>query len=295
MQIDSAHARIPEYARVLTPGGARLRGEALRATSSRAAASCSPPRAARQKEFDAGKMPDFLAETAARSASPTGRSPTQPQRPPRPPRRDHRAHRPQDGDQRAQLRRLHLHGGPRGRQLPDVGQHDLGPGEPAWTPCAGTITFEQSGKQYRLNEKHRGAHPAPARLAPRREARARRRQARVRRALRLRPQLLPQRDGAARARQRPLLLPAEDGVAPRGAALERHLHLRAEGARHPARLGARHGADRDASRGLRDGRDPVGAARPFGGPQHRPLGLHLLVHQEAALATASSASPTARR
>ena len=41
-----------------------------------------------------------------------------------------------------------------------------------------------------------------------------------------------------------------------------------------------HGADRDAARGVRDGRDPVRAARPLGGPQLRPLGLHLLLHQE---------------
>ena len=35
--------------------------------------------------------------------------------------------------------------------------------------------------------------------------------------------------------QRPVLLPAEDGEPPRGAALERRLHPRAGGARHPAR------------------------------------------------------------
>ena len=50
-----------------------------------------------------------------------------------------------------------------------------------------------------------------------------------------------------------------------------------------ARLGARHGADRDAARGVRDGRDPLGAARALRGPQHRPLGLHLLLHQETPL------------
>ena len=42
------------------------------------------------------------------------------------------------------------------------------------------------------------------------------------------------------------------------------------------------GADRDAARRLRDGRDPLRAARPYGRAQLRPLGLHLLLHQDAA-------------
>ena len=47
--------------------------------------------------------------------------------------------------------------------------------------------------------------------------------------------LLPQRPGADRPRQRAVLLPAEDGEPPRGAAVERRLHLRPGRARHPAR------------------------------------------------------------
>ena len=38
---------------------------------------------------------------------------------------------------------------------------------------------------------------------------------------------------------------------------------------------------RDAARRVRDGRDPLRAARALGGPQLRPLGLHLQLHQEA--------------
>ena len=103
-----------------------------------------------------------------------------------------------------------------------------------------TITFEQrTASSYQLNDKTAVLHPAPARLAPGREARARRRQAGVRRHLRLRALLLPQREGAARARLGPVLLPAEDGVPPRGAAVERHLRLRAERAGHPARHASR--------------------------------------------------------
>ena len=45
---------------------------------------------------------------------------------------------------------------------------------------------------------------------------------------------------------------------------------------HPARHDPRDGADRDDHRRLRDGRDPLRAARPLRRPQRRPLGLHLL-------------------
>ena len=73
--------------------------------------------------------------------------------------------------------------------------------------------------------------------------------------------------------------------------LESHLEARlwndifvhgAGRARRAARLDPRDGADRDAARGVRDGRDPLRAARALGGTQLRALGLHLLVHQEAA-------------
>ncbi len=48
----------------------------------------------------------------------------------------------------------------------------------------------------------------------------------------------------------------------------------------PARLDQGDGAHRDDPRRLRDGGDPLRAARPLGGPQRRPLGLHLQHHQE---------------
>ena len=79
-------------------------------------ASASWPRApsARQR-LDAGAKPDFPAETARHprrrldgGAAAQGSA--------RPPRRDHRPDRPQDGDQRAQLRRQRLHGRFRGRR-----------------------------------------------------------------------------------------------------------------------------------------------------------------------------------
>ena len=54
---------------------------------------------------------------------------------------------------------------------------------------------------------------------------------------------------------------------------------------HPARHDQGHGADRDDPRRVRDGRDPLRAARALGGPQLRPLGLHLQLHQEVPRAT----------
>ena len=78
----------------------------------------------------------------------------------------------------------------------------------------------------------------------------------------------------------PVLLPAEAREPPRSAAVERHLRDGAGRPRHSARHDQGHGADRDDPRRLRDGRDPVRAARAFGRAQRRPLGLHLQLHQE---------------
>ena len=117
----------------------------------------------------------------------------------------------------------------------------------------------------------------------------------LRQPLRLRPLLLPQRRGAAPPRHRPLLLPAEAGEPRRGGALERGLRrsprtlLRISARHHP-----RHRADRDHHRRLRDGRDPLGAARPRRRPQRRPLGLHLQHHPQAPR-SGTACCPTAPR
>ena len=194
----------------------------------------------------------------------------------RPPGRDHRSDRPQDDDQRPQLRRQGLHGRPRGRLSPTwdnviEGQlnllrrrppHDLlrQPGRPQLRaqrrrprPCscaraAGTCpsgTSPVDGEPISASLFDFGLY------------------------------LLPQRPGADRPRRRPLLLPAEAGEPPRSPALERRLQLRPGRARHPARHDPRDGADRDDPRRLRDGGDPLRAARPRRRPQRRPLGLHL--------------------
>ncbi len=82
-------------------------------------------------------------------------------------------------------------------------------------------------------------------------------------------------------RHRPLFLPAQDGEPSRGAPVERGLRPCRADARHSGRHHQGDRADRDAARRLRDGRDHLRAARPHGRPQLRPLGLHLLVHQDA--------------
>ena len=63
-------------------------------------------------------------------------------------------------------------------------------------------------------------------------------------------------------------------------------------ARHPARLDPGDRPDRDDPRRVRDGRDPVRAARARRGPQRRPLGLPVLRHQDVpASARARRARP----
>ena len=63
------------------------------------------------------------------------------------------------------------------------------------------------------------------------------------------------------------------------AALWRDAFVMAEMPRARARHDQGHRPDRDDPRRLRDGRDPLRAARPRRGPERGPLGLHLLGHQ----------------
>ena len=89
-----------------------------------------------------------------------------------------------------------------------------------------------------------------------------------------------QRPAAAREGLGPVLLPAQDGVAPRGAAVGRGLRLRRGRARARPRDGQDDRAHRDAARRLRDGGDPLRAARALVLAERRALGLHLLDHQD---------------
>ena len=196
-----------------------------------------------------------------------------------PARRDHRPDRPQARHQRAQLRRQGLHGRLRGRELADLAEPGRGPREPDRRDRRHDHVREL-GRQAVLAERgDRDAARAPARLAPAGEAPEDRRRAGRRRARRLRPARVPQRAPAARQGPRALPLPAEDGAPPRGGAVERGVQLHRGRARRPHRHDPRHGPDRDAARGVPDGRDPLRAARALVRPQRRPLGLHLLDDQ----------------
>ena len=103
---------------------------------------------------------------------------------------------------------------------------------------------------------------APARLAPGRAAPAGRRRAGGRRAGRLRALLLPQRRRAARAAAagRTSTCRRWRATSRRGCGTTSSTYA-AGGARHPARHDPRHGADRDHPGRVRDGGDPLRAAR----------------------------------
>ncbi len=200
-------------------------------------------------------------------------------RPPAALGRDHRADRPQDDDQRAQLGCGRVHGRLRGRQRPHLAQH----GRRAHQPARRDRRHDHLRRLGRpplppRGEPRHAARPPP-RLAPPRAPPAGRRGARLGLPVRLRPIRLPLRAATAREGLRPVLLPAQDGVAPGSAPLERRVQLRPGRARDRTRHDQGDGADRDAAGGVRDGRDPVRAARSLGRAERRPLGLHLLGDQ----------------
>ena len=85
---------------------------------------------------------------------------------------------------------------------------------------------------------------------------------------------------AARAWNRPLLLSPQAREPPRGASVERRLPLLAGPPRAAAGDDQGHGSHRDDPGGVRDGGDPVRAARALGRAERGPLGLHLLGDQE---------------
>ena len=248
-----------------------------------------------QAKLDAGWLPDFLPETADDPRRRLDRR-ADPARPARPPRRDHRPRRPQDGHQRAELRRERLHGGLRGLRSPTwenlvegqlnlldaIARHDR-------------ATSPESGKVYRLNERvatlivrPRGWHleekhvrvdgePVSASLFD------------------FGALLLPQR---ARACSR--AGPGPTSTCPRWRATSRRGSGTTSSVAAQEELGLprghdpRDGPDRDDPGGVRDGRDPLGAARALGRAQLRALGLHLQLHQEVPRAARTSSCPTAR-
>ena len=150
---------------------------------------------------------------------------------------------------------------------------------------AGTIDFTDPRDRQGL----RAQAPSPAALMvrprgwhlPERHVTGRRR-ADVGRAVRFRPLLLPQRQGAdrRRARARTSICRSWRATSRRGCGTTSSPTPRSE-------LGVPHGTIKATvlietlPRRVRDGRDPLRAARPHRRPQLRPLGLHLLLHQAA--------------
>ncbi len=186
------------HARIRADPDAAMRSPSPRGCSARSAAAapnCSRAALRGRCEFDAGELPDFLAETrAVREGELDLRSGAG--RHPRPARRDHRARRPQDDHQRAQLGRQRVHGGLRGCEHAALGQQHPGPAQPARRDPP-PHRLRVAGRQGVSAERTDGdAVRAAARLAPAGEARDRRRRADLRRHLRLRAVLLPQREGA---------------------------------------------------------------------------------------------------
>ena len=156
-----------------------------------------------------------------------------------------------------------------------------GPAQPAGRGERCDYVYQPRGETLRRAGASRNPDGAPARLAPHRKALPGGWRAGIGLALRFRSVLLPQRQDPAGQRLGALLLPPEAGEPARGAAVERRFPGGPGRARHRARRHSRHRPDRDHSRRLRNGRNPLGAARALGRPQLRALGLHLQLHQEA--------------
>ena len=173
-------------------------------------------------------------------------------------------------------RRARLHGRPRGRALANVGERRRRPGgAPGRGPPRADVHAPE-GKAYRLNEKTatlvvrpRGWHLTEA-------PRARRRRADLGVACSTSGSTssTTPRELVARGSGPYFYLPKLEATDE--ARLWNDVFVAAQDA---LELSARHhprdGADRDDPRRVRDGRDPVRAARACGGPERRPLGLPL--------------------
>ena len=251
-------------------------------------------RAERQARLDAGELPDFLARDPR---DPRGRLARRagPRRPPGPPRRDHGAGRPEDGHQRAQLGGALLHGRLRGRELAHLAEQPRRPGEPdrrdraddrarhrredlspgrrpgASCSCARAAGTCPSGTCSSTASRCSGASSTSVSTSSTTAG-----------ACSTRAAGRTSTSPSSRATSRP------GSGTTSSTSTEEELDL-------PAGLDQGDRPDRDDPRGVRDGGDPLRAARPLGRPQRRPLGLHLQHHQEVQGATRSSCSPTARR
>ena len=108
-------------------------------------------------------------------------------------------------------------------------------------------------------------------------------------AVRFRALLLPQRQGAPSAPTAARITTCRKSraISKRGSGTTSSNTRRSQ-FRHADRHHQGDGADRNAARRVRDGRNPLRDARSHPRPQCRPLGLHLLVHQAARKEQATS-------
>ncbi len=155
----------PDYAQVLTPRRRWLsRRGSQRAFGGRRDELMALTGRVRQAELDAGTVArDFLPATRNRPRKRVDvRAVSRRHR--RPPRRDHGAGRPQDDRQRAQLGRVGVHGGLRGRQHAALGQQHPGPAsQPARRhPAEDRFSSRRKVQVVRAERKARGAVRAPA-------------------------------------------------------------------------------------------------------------------------------------
>ncbi len=129
---------------------------------------------ARRQECSAGSARASCRISSPRpptSARPSGPSPRR-GRPHRSPGRDHRPGRAEDDDQRPQLGRAGLHGGLRGRAVAALDQRGLRPGQLHGRGAADARLPEPRGQALRPEGRAGDPGGAPARMAPRGEARA---------------------------------------------------------------------------------------------------------------------------
>ena len=198
-----------------------------------------------------------------------------------PPGRDHRADRPQDGDQRAQLRRPRVHGGLRGLELADLGEHGRRPAQPLRRDRPARSSSRRRMGQA-VPARRRGRDPArpPARLAPARAAPDGRRPTGRRRTV----STSASTSSATRGRcSTPAA--ARTSTCRRWRAISR----RGSGTRCSSSRRSGSGSSRGTIQAtvlietlpgrVRDGGDPLRAPRPLRRAERRPLGLHVLGDQ----------------
>ena len=284
----------PEGAEILTNEALALVAKLHREPSSRGARSCWPPAPRAPARSTRAREPDFLPETAHI--------------------RDDTSWRVAPAPADLQDRRVEITG-PVDRKMiinalnsgAKVFMADFEDSNtPTWDNTIqgqinlrdavdGTIALHQPGRQgVRARREPGDPARAPARLAPAREARAGRRRRRSRRAIfDLALYMFHNAHDAARQGLGAVLLPAQDGEPPRGAPLERHLPGHPGRDRHPAGQHPRHGPDRDHPRRVRDGRDPLRAARALGRASTAGAGTTSSASSRSSAAGPTSCWPTA--